>query len=147
MDMNNVMNLNIPNRSKFEESLTLTDFQIHLKASNLSPYGTPWGACDRTSGLVHYPTREGRFTHELGAMTMRLWEPKRKYPKAVPRPPPTSWSVVTGPQSVVCSHMWPSPKTKCYFNDILFIWVLTHGKLEYINGYDRSNCHDLTVLC
>ena len=46
---------------------------------------------DRVKGLAKSLQRgrwrcsKGHFTHEPRAMTMRLWEPKRKCPKAVPR--------------------------------------------------------------
>ena len=41
---------------------------------------------------------QGHFTHKPKAMTMKLWEPKRKVPKGCPTPPPKSCSVVTYPQ-------------------------------------------------
>jgi hypothetical protein len=50
---------------------------------------------------------EGHFTHEPRAMTMNLWEPKRKCPKAVPT---KIMSCGHGSSSVVWSHMWWSPQ-------------------------------------
>jgi hypothetical protein len=35
-----------------------------------------------------------------------------------------------GPSNVVWSHMWPGLQTKCYFNESLFIQVLTHDKIK-----------------
>ena len=40
---------------------------------------------------------KGRFTHEPRAVTMTMWEPKRKCRKAVPRHL-KSWNVITDPQ-------------------------------------------------
>ena len=40
---------------------------------------------------------KGHFTHEPRAMLMKLWEPKKKCPRAIPMTPPKS-SVVTNPQ-------------------------------------------------
>ena len=49
----------------------------------------------RTSKL---PTK-GHFTHEPRAVTMKLWEPKRKMSKGRPKTPPKSYSVVMDPQA------------------------------------------------
>ena len=38
-----------------------------------------------------------------------------------------------GPSSVVWSHTWPVPSTKCYFNEFLFMRVLTYGTIEKKN--------------
>ena len=40
-----------------------------------------------------------------------------------------------------------APSTKCYFSGFLSMWVLTHDKIEYTNGCERSECHGLPVLC
>jgi hypothetical protein len=70
---------------------------------------------------------KGQFTHVPKGVTMKLWEPKRKCPKIVPRQPQNHvvWSLT--PKCCVKSYVtWPS--TKCYSNEFLFMWVLTHDK-------------------
>ena len=59
---------------------------------------------------------------------------QKKVFKARPKTPPTSCSVK--------SYMI-GPSTKCYFDGILFMRVLTHDKLENINGCKRLDCHSL----
>ena len=58
---------------------------------------------------------------------MRLWEPKRKCPKAVPRhlQHHVVWS-----RTLECSvkSYVTGPSTKCYFYEFLFMRVLTHDK-------------------
>ena len=56
------------------------------------------------------------FTHESRAVTMKLWEPKRKCPKAVPTHLQNHvvWSWIL----VVWSHMWPT------LNQMLFHWTI-----------------------
>ena len=39
------------------------------------------------------------------------------------------------------------PSTKCYFNEFLFMQVLTHDKIEQTNSCEHSECHGLPVLC
>ena len=39
------------------------------------------------------------------------------------------------------------PSTKCYFDVLLFMRVLTHDQIEWANGCERSECHGLPVLC
>ena len=39
------------------------------------------------------------------------------------------------------------PSNKYYFNEFSFKQGLTHDKIEYINGCERSECHGLLVLC
>ena len=62
-------------------------------------------------------------------MTMKLWEPKRKCPHAVPTHLQNHvvWSRVFK-CSVKPYVTWPS--TQCYFNEFLFTHVLTHDKVE-----------------
>ena len=71
---------------------------------------------------------KGHFTHEPRAMTMKLWEPKRKCPKAVPR---HLQNHVVWSRTLKCSVMSYviGPSIKCYFNDFLFMWVLVHDKI------------------
>ena len=35
------------------------------------------------------------------------------------------------------------PLTKCYFNEFLFMQVLTDDKIEYMSGCERLECHGL----
>jgi hypothetical protein len=39
------------------------------------------------------------------------------------------------------------PSTKCYFDECLFMRVLVHDKIKWINGCECLNCHGLRVLC
>ena len=77
---------------------------------------------------------------------MKLWEPKRKCPKAVPPHLQIhvvwSWTHKCSVKSYVTR-----PSTKCYLNEFLFMRVLNHVKIEYINACERSECHGLPVLC
>ena len=63
------------------------------------------------------------------AVTNKLWEPKRKRPKAVPRhfQNRVAWSRIL--MCIVKSYV-TGPPTKCWFNEFLFMWVLTHYKIE-----------------
>ena len=82
---------------------------------------------ERERGTLVYG--KGHFTHEPKAVTLKLWEPKRKCPKAVPTHLPNHevWS-----RTLKCSvkSYVPGPSTKCYFNEFLFTRVLTHDKIE-----------------
>ena len=52
-----------------------------------------------------------------------------------------------GPSSVVWSHTWPVPSTECYFNEFLFMRVLTYGTIEKkINSCEHLECHGLPVV-
>jgi hypothetical protein len=78
-------------------------------------------------------------------MSQELWpwnceSPEREYP--LPKAPLKSCSVAMDPQSIVTG-----PSTKCYFNEFLFKWVLTHDKLWWINGCEFYECHGLLILC
>ena len=69
------------------------------------------------------------FTHKPRAVTMNLWEPKRKCPKVVPAHIQNhlAWSRLL--KCSVKSYV-SMPSTKCYFNGFLLMWVLTHDKIE-----------------
>jgi hypothetical protein len=88
---------------------------------------------------------KGHFTHKPRAMTMRLWEPKWKCPKAVAthlqHHVVWSWTLNCSVKSYVTG-----PSTKCYFNDFWFMRVLTHDKIKWINGCEHSECHGLLVF-
>ena len=68
-------------------------------------------------------------SHEPRAVTTKLREPKRKCPKAVPKHLHIHavWS-----RTLKCNvkSYVSGPSIKCYFNGILFMRVLTHGKIE-----------------
>ena len=70
---------------------------------------------------------EGHFTQEPRAVTMKLWEPKRKCPKAVPI---HLQSHVLWSRTLKCSvkSFVTGPSAKCYFDEFLFMRVLTHDK-------------------
>ena len=82
-----------------------------------------------TKTFCWYPITYGYLTHKPRAVTMKLWEPKRKCPKAVPRHLQTHamWSRTL--QCNVKSYV-TGPSTKCYFNECQGTQVLTHDKIE-----------------
>ena len=88
---------------------------------------------------------KGHFTHEPRAVTLKLWEPKWKCPKAVPRHLQNHivWSRIF--KCSVMSYVI-GPSIKCYFNEVLFMRVLTHDKIEYTNGCESLEWHGLPVL-
>jgi hypothetical protein len=69
---------------------------------------------------------EGHFAHEPRALTMKLWEPKRKCPQ---RPSQHTLQIhVLWSRILECSvkSYVTGPSTKCYFNECLFMRVFTH---------------------
>ena len=72
---------------------------------------------------------KGHYTHEPRAVTTKLWDPKRKCPKAVPKHLQThvmwSWILKCSVRPYVTG-----PSIKCYFNEIWFMWIVTHDKIE-----------------
>ena len=62
---------------------------------------------------------------------------QKKVFKGRPNIPPELCSVVTTLKCIVKSYVTGS-LTKCYFNDIMH--VLTHDKIEYVNGCERLEC-------
>jgi hypothetical protein len=89
---------------------------------------------------------KGHFTHGPRAVTMKVWEPKRKFLKAVPR---HLQNHVVWSRTLKCSakSYLTGPSTKCYFNEFLVMWVLTHDKIKETNGCERSERHSLLILC
>ena len=73
---------------------------------------------------------KGHFTHGPSAVTMTLWEPKRKYPKAAPR---HLQNLVVWSRIVKCSvkSYVTGPLTKCWFNEFLNMRVLTYDKTKW----------------
>jgi hypothetical protein len=96
-------------RFHWESVLELENLKLHerqvRKHSRIRWFQTCLCLSEAKGHLIHVPR----------AVPMKLWEPKRKCPKAVLRHFPKSCSVVTAP-SVVWSHMWLCPQPKCYFN-------------------------------
>ena len=95
---------------------------------------------------VCYVWSKGQFTYEPRAVTMKLRELKRNWLKTVPR---HLQNHVLWSQTLKCSlksHVI-GPSTKCYFNEFLFMRVLTHDIIEWTNGSERSECHGLLGLC
>ena len=92
---------------------------------------------------LNLPYLKGHFTHKPRAVTMKLWEPKRKCPKAVPT---HLQNHVVWSQTLKCSvkPYVTGPSTNCYFNEFPF---LTHFK-NRIKPTDvrRSECHGLPVV-
>ena len=117
------------------------------------------GHTQRTSGPVHrlcfikdvackvaWMGLRGHFTHEPRAVTMTLWEPKRK----CPRPSQTHLqNHVVWSRTLQCSVKLYviGPSIKCHFNEFLFMWVLINDKVESINDCACSECHGLPFLC
>ena len=68
---------------------------------------------------------KGHFTHEPQAVTMKLWEPQKKCPKAVPT---HLYNHVVWSQTLKCSvkSYVTKPSIKYYINQFLFMRVLTH---------------------
>ena len=50
-----------------------------------------------------------------------------------------------GPSSVVWSYMWLGPQLNAILNEILFMQVFTHDKLEWTNGCECYECCGLLV--
>ena len=96
----------------------------------------PWSS-SFVLGPLH--TRAKSHNHEM----VRA---QRKGSNAVPRHLQNhvvwSWILKCSVQSCVTG-----PSTKCYFNEFLFLQVLTHNKIKQINGCKCSECHGLLVLC
>jgi hypothetical protein len=63
-----------------------------------------------TQGTLH--TRAKSRDHEIVRVQMKVF-------KGRPNTPPKSCSCGHRTSSVVWRHMWPSPQTKCYFNEIM----------------------------
>ena len=55
---------------------------------------------------------------------------QKKASKGRPNTPPKSRSVVTYPPKCIVMSYVTIPSPKCYFNEFLFTWVLTHYKIE-----------------
>ena len=72
----------------------------------------------------------GHFTHEPSAVTLKLWEPKRKCPKAVPRHLQihAMWS-----RTLKCEVICDWALNQMLFNERLFMRVLTCDKLKVMN--------------
>jgi hypothetical protein len=68
-------------------------------------------------------------SHEPRAVTMKLWEPKSKWPKAIPRhfQNHVVWSRIL--KCSVKSYVI-RPSIECYFNECPIMQVLAHDKLN-----------------
>ena len=116
----------------------------------------PWEECPltRDNFMLHdintyWVWIEDHLTHEPKAATMKLWEPKRECPPTVPRDLQNlvvwSWILKCSVKSYVTG-----PSIKCYFNEFLFVRVLTHDMGHHVwdhNGWKHLKCHGLPVLC
>ena len=76
----------------------------------------------------------------------RPWNCESPIPKAIPRHLQNHvvWSQIL--KCGVKSYVTGSP-TKCYFNKFLFMQVLTHDKIEWMNSCEHLECHGLPILC
>ena len=74
------------------------------------------------------PQVKGHFTHEPRALTMKLWEPKKNCPKAIPS---HLQNHVLWSRTLKCNvkSYVNVLSTKCYFNAFIFMQVLT-DKIE-----------------
>ena len=102
-------------------NLTLVSISLQLDINSSDNY-----TCSMS--YLHWYIK-GHFTHEPRAVTMKLWEPKRKCPKAIPRHLQNHvvWARIF--KCSVKSYM-TGPSTKCYFNEFLYMPVVTHDKIE-----------------
>ena len=113
-------------------SFTSSTFPIHLDFSQNQPaaitlnIGSP-----RTLPSIEWEelATKGHFSNEPRAVTMKLWEPKRKCPKAIPT---HLQNHVVRSRILKCSvksHVI-EPSINGYFNEFLFMRVLTHDNIE-----------------
>jgi hypothetical protein len=91
-------------------------------------YGVRWKPCPQT-----YSTWTDRPLRATSHTSQELWpwnceSPKEKCPKAVPTH--LQNHVVVWSRILECSKKLyvTGPSIKCYFNEFLFTWVLTHDK-------------------
>ena len=83
-----------------------------------------WLGCDlptTTHTPFIMPRLHGHFTHEPRTVTMKLWEPPKKSPKAIPK---HFQNHVVWSRAVKCNVKIyvTMPLTKCYSNESLFMW-------------------------
>jgi hypothetical protein len=76
--------------------------------------------------LMSHVRAASHTSQELGYKIVRA---QKKVFKGRPNIPPKLCSVVTDPDCSVKSYV-TGPSTKCYFNECLFMRVLTHDKIE-----------------
>ena len=124
-----------------QDDQVLGDYHSHITLLKFNPQ---WMACGHVNTLHiflkdtltshHLQTQtqtqtKGHFTHEPRAVTLKLWELKRKCPKAVPRylQNHVVWSRILKCSVKSCVT---GPSIKCYFNEFLFMQVFTYDKIE-----------------
>ena len=93
----------------------------------------------------------GHFTHEPRALTVKLWEPKRKCPKAVPRHLQTH-VVGHGPSRVVWSHMRPNPQPNAISMNFYYCMsshmITQNHVVQSVLCYERGlECHVSWWFC
>ena len=97
-------------KSRVPQSFENHDDLMHVVLNMAFAWTVPW-----PFNLVC----EGHFAHKSSPMNMKLWEPKRKSPKAVPTHLQThvvwSWVLKCSVKSDVTG---PSPK--CFYNDLFY---------------------------
>jgi hypothetical protein len=99
----------------------------YIKYQTLFHAELAWISSKLPSSMIVACKNYGHFTHEPRAVTMKLWESKRKCPKFVPTHFQNHevWS-----QILKCSvkSYATGPSTKCYFKELMFMRILTHDK-------------------
>ena len=104
-------------------------------------WGCMWWLVQRA--LFDVLSTWGHLTYEPRVVTMKLWEPEKECPKAVPR---HFQNHVVWSQALKCSvkSYVIGPSTKCYSMSFYSCGVFTHDEIELINGCECLECH---VLC
>jgi hypothetical protein len=80
--------------------------------------------------MVFRPTSHTSHDLEIGRVQKKV---SKGRPKTPPKCAVSSWILKCSVKSYVTG-----PSTKCYFNEFLFMHVLTHDQIEYINACERS---------
>jgi hypothetical protein len=90
----------------------------------------------------HVSSTKCHFTHEPRAVTMKTWEPKESVRMLSHN---TFKFMLVWSRTVNCSvkSYVTMPSTKGYFNEFLFMWVLTHDKIKQTNGCECSERHGM----
>ena len=90
--------------------------------------------------------KQGSLHTRTKSRDLEIVRTRKKCPNAVPT---HLHRHVVGSQILKCSVKLyvAMPSTKCYFNEYLFMWALTHNTTEETNGCEHLEYHGLLVLC
>ena len=126
----------LPNMTRFQN----TSSELYLFNGVVQVFNS-WSACKSIAsnkctmiGVQSYKWRphvRGYFTHKQRAVTVTLWEPKRKFPKAIHDTSKIMWCG-HGLSSVVWHYMWPGPQP----NDISMIPI--HAGFSHMIKCNKS---------